>query len=77
MYLLLQIGNLSFTKGFPGGLVVKNLPAHSGNPGSIPELGRSPEEEMTTHSSIFARRVRPTGRGAWQAAVHEVTKNWT
>ena len=57
MYLLLQIGNLSFTKGFPGGLVVKNLPAHSGNPGSIPELGRSPEEEMTTHSSIFARRI--------------------
>ena len=60
MYLLLQIGNLSFTKGFPGGLVVKNLPAHSGDPGSIPELGRSPEEEMTTHSSIFAWKFPQT-----------------
>ena len=29
--------------GFPGGIVVKNLPANAGDMGSIPESGRSPE----------------------------------
>ena len=31
-------------KGFPGGSVVKNLSANAGDLGSIPGLGRSPEE---------------------------------
>ena len=30
---------------FPGDSVVKNLPANSGDAGSIPGLGRSPGEE--------------------------------
>ena len=30
--------------GFPGGSVVKNPPANSGDTGSIPRLGRSPVE---------------------------------
>ena len=30
--------------GFPGGPVVKNLPANAGNMGLIPKLGRVPEE---------------------------------
>ena len=29
---------------FPGGSVVKNLPANAGDAGSIPGLGRSPKE---------------------------------
>ena len=29
---------------FPGGSVVKNLPANTGDPGSIPGSGRSPRE---------------------------------
>ena len=29
-------------RGFPGGSVVKNLPANAGDMGSIPESGRSP-----------------------------------
>ena len=29
---------------FPGGSVVKNLPANAGDAGSVPELGRSPGE---------------------------------
>ena len=29
-------------RGFPGDLVVKNLPANAGDSGSIPELGRFP-----------------------------------
>ena len=31
----------SYTLGFPGGAVVENLPANSGNTGSSPGLGRS------------------------------------
>ena len=30
--------------GFPGGSVVKNLPANGGDTGSIPGLGRCPGE---------------------------------
>ena len=39
----------------------------------IPGLGRSPEEEMATHSSILAWRI-PIDRGAWWATVHRVTE---
>ena len=34
------------------------------------------EEEMVTHSSIFAWRI-PMDRGAWQATVHGVAKSQT
>ena len=40
--------------------VIKNVPANTGDAGdlgSVPKLGRSPGEEMTTHSSIFARII--------------------
>ena len=47
----------------------------TGDLGSIPELRRSPEEGMATHSSIPAWRI-PMDRGAWQATVHGVTKSW-
>ena len=45
--------------GFPGGSVVKNLPANTGDKGSIPGSGRSPtpEKEMATHSSILAWEI--------------------
>ena len=33
--------NKIIIKGFPGGSVVKNLPANAGNMGSIPGLGGS------------------------------------
>ena len=33
------------------------------------------EEDMATHSSNLAWRV-PMDRGAWQATVHEIAKNW-
>ena len=45
-------------------LVEKNLPANEGDirdVGLIPGLGRSLEEEMATHSSIFAWRIPRTG----------------
>ena len=34
----------TFIKGFPGGSVVKNLRANSGDAGSVAGLGRSPGE---------------------------------
>jgi len=33
-------------------------------------------EGVAAHSSILAWRI-PIDRGAWQATVHGVTKNWT
>ena len=52
-----------------------------GDPGSIPESGRSPdllslEKEMVTYSSILAWRI-PTDRGACKATVHGVDTSQT
>ena len=41
--------------GFPGGSVVKNAPANAGDMGSIPGLGRSPEEGMLSSLVSFLR----------------------
>ena len=42
---------------FPGGSVVKSMPANAGDVGSIPGSGRSPEEEMANPSSILAWKI--------------------
>ena len=60
--------------GFPGGTVVKNLPADARSVGSIPGLGRSPEEEMTTHSSILAWKIPWTVEPGRLYTVHGVTR---
>ena len=59
--------------GFPGGSVVKNLPANAGDTGSIPELGRSTGERNGNplQNSCLGN---PWDRGAWWATVHEITK---
>ena len=46
-----------YNSGFPGGSVVKNPSANSGDTGLILGSGRSPGEEMTIHSSILAWQV--------------------
>ena len=38
--------------GFPGSSAGKESTCNAGDLGSIPELGRSRGEEMTTHSNI-------------------------
>ena len=43
--------------GFPGGSVVKSPPASAGDVDLIRESGRSPGEEMATHSSILAWEI--------------------
>ena len=65
--------------GFPGVLVVKNIPANTGDVrdmGLIPGLGRSlggghgnPLQYSCLENSM--------DRGAWQATVHRVAQSWT
>ena len=57
--------------GLPGGSVVKNLPASTGDAedaGSIPGSKWSPGEGNGSHPNILA--WEPLGRGAWWAAAH-------
>ena len=42
---------------FPGGSDGKASVYNVGDPGSVPGLGRSPEKEMATHSSVLAWRI--------------------
>ena len=60
----------------PGGLVVKNLPAHAGDLSSIPGSGKSPEVGNSS-PRWYSCLENSMDRGAWRAAVHEVTKSWT
>ena len=65
--------------GFPVAQVVKNLPANAGDArdmGSIPELGRYPEEG-NGNPLQYSSLVNPMNRGAWWAKVHEATKSRT
>ena len=66
---------LEIAWGFPGGSAVENLPAvqGTGDAGSTPWWGRSPEEEMATYCGFLALE-NPVDRGAWWATVHGVTK---
>ena len=51
---------------FPGGSVVKNLPANSGDVSSTSLSGENPlEKEMATHSSILAWRIPWTEEPGW------------
>ena len=63
-------------KGFPGGSVVKNLPANAGDMGSIPGSGISPGERNGNplQSSCLENTM---DRGAWWATVHGVKESDT
>ena len=60
---LVSLGFLPPSVGFPGGLVVKNLPANAGDVGLIPGLGRSPGEE-NGNLLQYSCQGNPTARGA-------------
>ena len=62
--------------GFSGGSVVKNLPANTGDLGSISALGRIPGEG-NGNPLQYSCLENPMDRGAWWATVHRVTKNQT
>ena len=57
--------------GFPGGLVIKDLPANIGDEGWIPGSGRSPRNGNPLQYSFLGNSK---DRGAWRATVHRVTK---
>ena len=56
--------------------MVKNLPAHAGDAGLIPGLGRSPGGG-NGNPLQYPCLGNPMDQGAWWAAVHEVTKSQT
>ena len=65
--------------GFPGGAVVKNLPANAGDTGdtgSITGSGRYPGTE-NGNPLQYSCLENLMNRGAWWAPVHRVTKGWT
>ena len=64
------------SRGFPGGTVVKNLPANIGDSGGrslIPESGKFSEGNGSLLQSSCLRN--PMDRGAWWAMVHRITKS--
>ena len=69
---LLFYNSLKIT-GFPGGSVVKNLPANVGDTDLIPRWGRSPGEG-NGNSPQYSCLENAMDRGAWWAIVHEVSR---
>ena len=64
---------------FPGGLVVKNLPANTGilgDLGLIPGLERSFGGE-NGNSLQYSCLDNPLDRGPWRVTDHGVVKSWT
>ena len=62
--------------GFPGGTVVRNLPANAGDVGSIPGSRRSPGVG-NSNPLQYSCLGNPMDRGAWWAAVHWVSNSQT
>ena len=68
-----------YTYGFPGGSVVKHLPAHAEDArgaGSIPGSGRFPGGGNGNPLQCSCLK-NPMDRGAWWATVRGVAKSWT
>ena len=66
-------------QSFPGGAVVKTLPANAGDVGeacSISGSGRSPGGG-NGNPLQYSCLGNPMDRGAWQATVYGITKSWT
>ena len=74
---IVEVGGLSW--GFPGGSVVKDLPASAGDTGDmglIPGSGGSPGGG-NGNPLEYSCLENSMDRGAWQVTVHGVTKSWT
>ena len=55
--------------------MVKNPLINAGDAGSIPGVGRYSGEENS--NPLYSCLGNLMDRGAWQAAVHGVTKSWS
>ena len=62
--------------GFPGGSVVKNLPANAGDVSLISDLGRFPGD-ASGYPRQYSCLGNPMNRGAWWVTVRGVTKSLT
>ena len=64
---------LLYVRGFPGGPVVKNLPANAGDVSLIPGSGRTPGggNGNPLQDSCLGN---PIERAAWRVTVHGVAK---
>ena len=62
--------------GFPGGSDSKESACNAGDLGSIPGLGRSPEEG-NGYPLQYSCMENSMDRGAWQPTVHGVVKSRT
>ena len=60
-------------EGFPAGLDGKESACNAGDPGSIPQSGRSPGEG-NGNALQYSCLENPTDGRTWQATVHGVTK---
>ena len=81
MALLQDIGSYIFEivigkRGLPGGSMVKNLPAISGDMGLTPGLGRSPGKG-NSNPLQYSCLGNPMDRGVWRAIVLGVANSWT
>ena len=68
MYLHKQIN-----RNFPHSSAGQESACNAGDPGSIPELGRSPEEGKGNPLQ-YSCLENPMGRGVWQVTVHSVAR---
>ena len=64
---------LRYFMGFPGGSLIKNMSAKTGDMGLIPESGRSPGEG-NGYPLQYSCLENPMDRGAWRATVRGVTR---
>ena len=62
-----------YTQGFSGGLVVKNLPANSGDLDLIPGSGSFPREG-NGNPLQYSCQENPMDRGTWWATVHRIAR---
>ena len=62
--------------GFPGGTVIKSLPASAGDTASTSGLRRSPGGGNGTPLQ-YSCLESPVDRGAWRATIHRVAKSQT
>ena len=65
-----------FLQGFPGGSVVKNLPANARNADFIPGSGRS-LGEGNGNPLQYSCLENPMDRGTWWVTVHGVAESDT
>ena len=63
-----DLNQISCLYGFPGGRMIKNLPAKAGDKSSVPELGRSPRE-VNDNPLQCSGQGNPMDRGDWWAIV--------